>query len=89
MEGTSTPPREAERPGGSASMASSSLWAAVSLVATLGVQGLAALIILVLFGKGTDTDAVFAAYGVYGVIVLMCQSLRLTVVARLMESESP
>ncbi|MEA2384557.1 MAG: hypothetical protein QOH72_4528 [Solirubrobacteraceae bacterium] len=93
MEGTSTPPREAERTAGSGSgspsMASSSLWAAVSLVATLGVQGLAALVILVLFGKGTDTDAVFAAYGVYGVIVLMCQSLRLTVVARLMESESP
>jgi peptidoglycan biosynthesis protein MviN/MurJ (putative lipid II flippase) len=70
-------------------MASSSLWAAVSLVATLGVQGLAALVILVLFGKGTDTDAVFAAYGVYGVIVLMCQSLRLTVVARLVESDTP
>jgi peptidoglycan biosynthesis protein MviN/MurJ (putative lipid II flippase) len=70
-------------------MASSSLWAAVSLVATLGVQGLAALVILVLFGKGTDTDAVFAAYGVYGVVVLMCQSLRLTVVARLVESDTP
>jgi hypothetical protein len=70
-------------------MASSSLWAAVSLVATLGVQGLAALVILLIFGKGTDTDAVFAAYGVYGLIVLMCQSLRLTVVARLLASDSP
>jgi peptidoglycan biosynthesis protein MviN/MurJ (putative lipid II flippase) len=95
VEGTSTPPRAAEPTAaggggqGSGSMASSSLWAAVSLVATLGVQGLAALVILVLFGKGTDTDAVFAAYGVYGVIVLMCQSLRLTVVARLMESGTP
>ena len=102
MKDTTTPLGEAEgsrgpaggassagAPAGGASMASSSLWAAVSLVATLGVQGLAALVILVIFGKSTDTDAVFAAYGVYGVIVLMCQSLRLTVVARLMESDSP
>lgn len=65
------------------------MWAAVSQVATLGVQGLAALVILLLFGKGTDTDAVFAAYGVYGVVVLMCQTLRLTVVARLLEAPSP
>ena len=73
----------------SGSMASSSLWAAVSQVATIGIQGIAALVILLLFGKGTDTDAVFAAYGLYGVIVLMCQTLRLTVVARLMEGASP
>jgi peptidoglycan biosynthesis protein MviN/MurJ (putative lipid II flippase) len=73
----------------SGTMASSSLWAAISQVATLGVQGIAALVILLLFGKGTDTDAVFAAYGVYGVIVLMCQTLRLTVVARLLDGPSP
>ena len=71
------------------SMAGSSLWAAVSQVATLGVQGIAALVILLLFGKGSDTDAVFAAYGLYGVVVLMCQTLRLTVVARLVEEPSP
>lgn len=70
-------------------MASSSLWAGVSQVAALGVQGVAALLILLLFGKGSDTDAVFAAYGVYGVIVLMCQTLRLTVVARLVDGPSP
>jgi peptidoglycan biosynthesis protein MviN/MurJ (putative lipid II flippase) len=71
------------------SMAGSSMWAAVSQVATLGVQGIAALVILLLFGKGSDTDAVFAAYGLYGVVVLMCQTLRLTVVARLVEGSSP
>ncbi len=82
----------AERTSSSAAtstMAGSSLWAAISQVATLGVQGVAALVILLLFGKGTDTDAVFAAYGVYGVIVLMCQTLRLTVVARLLDGPSP
>jgi peptidoglycan biosynthesis protein MviN/MurJ (putative lipid II flippase) len=73
----------------SPSMASSSLWAAISQVAALGVQGVAALLILLLFGKGTDTDAVFAAYGLFGVIVLMCQTLRLTVVPRLVEARSP
>ena len=70
-------------------MASSSLWAAISQVATIGIQGVAALVILLVFGKGVDTDAVFAAYGLYGVIVLMCQTLRLTVVARLMEGSTP
>jgi peptidoglycan biosynthesis protein MviN/MurJ (putative lipid II flippase) len=74
---------------GSGTMAGSSLWAAISQVATLGVQGIAALVILLLFGKGADTDAVFAAYGVYGLIVLMCQTLRLTVVARLLDGPSP
>lgn len=70
-------------------MASSSIWAALSQVATLGMQGIAALVILLVFGKGTDTDAVFAAYGLYGLVVLMCQTLRLSVVARLAEGPSP
>jgi peptidoglycan biosynthesis protein MviN/MurJ (putative lipid II flippase) len=74
--------------GAQASMAHSSLWAAVSQVAVLGIQGVAALAILLTFGKGADTDAVFAAYGVYGVLVVMCQTLRLTVVARVVESPS-
>ena len=75
--------------GAQGSMARSSLWAAVSQVALLGVQALAAFAILLRFGKGADTDAVFAAYGVYGVLVVMCQTLRLTVVARVVESPSP
>ncbi len=70
------------------SLASSSLWAAVSQISLLGVQALAALAILLRFGKGVDTDAVFAAYGVYGVLMLMCQTLRLTVVARVVQSPS-
>jgi peptidoglycan biosynthesis protein MviN/MurJ (putative lipid II flippase) len=90
---TSTPvPENAPPPapaGESRSMASSSVWAALSQMALLGIQGVAALAILVTFGKGADTDAVFAAYGVYGVLVVMCQTLRLTVVARIVESPSP
>jgi peptidoglycan biosynthesis protein MviN/MurJ (putative lipid II flippase) len=72
--------------GAQGSMARSSLWAAVSQVAVLGIQGLAALAILLTFGKGADTDAVLAAYGVYGVLVVMCQTVRITVVARVLES---
>src|SRR4051794_17608084 len=83
---TSPPPPRADS---APSMASSSLWAALSQVALLGIQGIAALAILVTFGKGADTDAVFAAYGVYGILVVMCQTLRLTVVARIVESPSP
>jgi peptidoglycan biosynthesis protein MviN/MurJ (putative lipid II flippase) len=82
----SAPPPAAPKPG---SLASSSVWAAVSQVALLGIQGVAALVILLIFGKSADTDAVFAAYGVYGVLVVMCQTLRLTVVARIVESPSP
>jgi peptidoglycan biosynthesis protein MviN/MurJ (putative lipid II flippase) len=81
-----TAPPPPERGG---SLAHSSLWAAVSQVALLGIQGVAALAILVTFGKGVETDAVFAAYGVYGMLVVMCQTLRLTVVARIVESPSP
>src|SRR3954447_6028012 len=82
---TAPPPPER----GDGSLAHSSLWAAVSQVALLGIQGVAALAILVTFGKGVETDAVFAAYGVYGMLVVMCQTLRLTVVARIVESPSP
>jgi hypothetical protein len=82
------PPPPTVAGAASGSMASSSLWAAVSQIALLGVQALAALAILLRFGKGVDTDAVFAAYGVYGVLMLMCQTLRLTVVARVLESPS-
>jgi peptidoglycan biosynthesis protein MviN/MurJ (putative lipid II flippase) len=81
-------PPPSEPPAGGGSMASSSLWAAVSQVAILGIQGIAAFVILLRFGKGADTDAVFAAYGVYGVLLIICQTLRLTVVARVVESPS-
>jgi O-antigen/teichoic acid export membrane protein len=87
-----TVPEDAAPPASDAprsSMASSSMWAALSQVSLLGIQGIAALAILVTFGKGADTDAVFAAYGVYGILVVMCQTLRLTVVARIVESPSP
>src|SRR3954465_12535040 len=86
---TAVPETAPPPPQGGGSLAHSSLWAAVSQVALLGIQGVAALAILLTFGKGVETDAVFAAYGVYGMLVVMCQTLRLTVVARIVESPSP
>jgi O-antigen/teichoic acid export membrane protein len=70
------------------SLARSSLWAALSQLATTGLGGLAALVILLRFGKGSDTDAVFAAYGVYGILLVVCVSLRTSLVARLVEGET-
>ena len=81
-------PAEPTRPDDSGRVATSSAWAALSQITTMGLGGLAAIIVLLRFGKGADTDAVFAAYGVYGALLVMCLSLRTTVVARVVESSS-
>ncbi len=45
--------------------------------------GILALLIAQLFGKNTETDAFFAAYGVYALGITFTQSFRLTAVPRL------
>lgn len=45
--------------------------------------GVLALLIAQLFGKNTETDAFFAAYGVYAIGITFTQSFRLTAVPRL------
>src|SRR3954467_8552234 len=55
-----TEPPAPERGGGS--LAHSSLWAAVSQVALLGIRGLAALAILVTFGNPPLSDARRSSY---------------------------
>lgn len=45
--------------------------------------GVLALLIAQLFGKSTETDAFFAAYGIYAVGLTFIQSFRLTAVPRL------
>ena len=54
----------------------------------MGLGALLAVIILLAYGKNARTDGFFAAYGVYGLIVVLAQSLRTTVVARLVEGPS-
>jgi peptidoglycan biosynthesis protein MviN/MurJ (putative lipid II flippase) len=61
---------------------------AVSQVVTMGLGALLALLVLFVFGKTPKTDGLFTAYGVYGVLLMLAQSLRTTVVARLVEAPS-
>jgi peptidoglycan biosynthesis protein MviN/MurJ (putative lipid II flippase) len=58
---------------------------AASQLAYLGIGGLLALGILLKFGKELQTDGLFAAYGVYGLLLGVAQSLRTAIVARLVE----
>jgi peptidoglycan biosynthesis protein MviN/MurJ (putative lipid II flippase) len=66
----------------------SALVTATSQIATMAIGGLLSLVIVLKFGKNARTDGLFAAYGVYGVLTLVAQSLRITVVARLLEGPS-
>jgi peptidoglycan biosynthesis protein MviN/MurJ (putative lipid II flippase) len=69
-------------------MASHAAVTAVSQLATMALGAVVALVILVRFGKTTATDGLFAAYGVYGVAVVVAQSFRTTIAARLVEGPS-
>jgi CDP-diglyceride synthetase len=54
----------------------------------MGLGAAIALVILLRFGKDAETDGLFAAYGVYGIVVVIAQSFRTTIVARLVEGPS-
>jgi peptidoglycan biosynthesis protein MviN/MurJ (putative lipid II flippase) len=63
---------------------------AITSIAQLGTMafgGLLALLIARRFGTSSETDAMFAAYSVYGVFLMVAQSLRLTMVPRLARAE--
>jgi peptidoglycan biosynthesis protein MviN/MurJ (putative lipid II flippase) len=51
----------------------------------MAIGGLLAIVVLLEFGKDAETDGFFAAYGVYAVLLALAQSLRATVVAKLVE----
>jgi peptidoglycan biosynthesis protein MviN/MurJ (putative lipid II flippase) len=69
-------------------MASNAAITAVTQVASMGLGAAIAVVILLRFGKDVETDGLFAAYGVYGVLVVIAQSFRTTIVARLVEGRS-
>ena len=54
----------------------------------MGLGALLALLVLFVFGKTPKTDGLFTAYAVYGVLLMLAQSLRTTIVARLVEAPS-
>ena len=53
----------------------------------MAIGAVLSLVILLKFGKNARTDGFFAAYAVYGVVIIFAQSLRTTVVPRLLEEE--
>jgi peptidoglycan biosynthesis protein MviN/MurJ (putative lipid II flippase) len=56
---------------------------AVLQIASMGIGGVLAILILHEFGKSGRTDGLFAAYGVYNLVVVLAQTFRTTVVPRL------
>lgn len=61
---------------------------AVTQVSSALIGAVLAVFIVLKFGKNAQTDALFAAYGVYGFIVLVANSTRVTVVPRLVAAPS-
>lgn len=57
--------------------------------AIMVLGGVLALLVAQLFGKNADTDAFFAAYGVYAVGLTFAQTFRLTAISRLVHSDDP
>jgi O-antigen/teichoic acid export membrane protein len=69
-------------------VASSAVVTAVSQLTVMAFSALLGFLILLKFGKNARTDGLFAAYSVYGFLTLLAQSLRTTVVPRLVEGRS-
>jgi peptidoglycan biosynthesis protein MviN/MurJ (putative lipid II flippase) len=69
-------------------IAGNAVLTAVAQVLVMVVGGVLAVLILFEFGKSSKTDGLFAAYGAYGIVVALAQSLRGTIVARLLEGDS-
>ena len=69
-------------------MASNAAITALAQVASMTLGATIALVILLRFGKNRETDGLFAAYGIYGVLVVIAQTFRTTIVARLVEGPS-
>ena len=62
---------------------------AVSQIATMVIGAAMSLAVLARFGKGSQTDAAFAASGVYGALLVVCVGFRITIAPRLAEGGSP
>lgn len=69
-------------------LASSAVVTSLALLVSMALGAVVALIVQLRFGKDAETDGLFAAYGVYGVITVVAASFRSTIVARLVEGPS-
>lgn len=61
---------------------------AAAQLTAMAIGGVLAALIVVRFGKGARTDGLFSAYGVYAIVVLVAQSMRVALVARLVDAPS-
>lgn len=68
--------------------AGSAFVTAVLQIGGMLIGGLLAVVVSHVFGKGPQTDGLFAAYGVYTLLLALAQTLRTTVVARMAETTS-
>lgn len=59
----------------------------IAQIGTMAAGGLLAIIIGRRFGTTAETDGLFLAYSVYGVLLMVAQSLRLTMVPRLAQAD--
>lgn len=66
-------------------LAGSAALTSLATAATMVSGGIFALLIAARFGTSARTDGFFAAYGVYTVAVLVAQSMRTTIVSRLVD----
>jgi peptidoglycan biosynthesis protein MviN/MurJ (putative lipid II flippase) len=78
-EDTRAPPSAGARHAGNAAIT------AVLQLGTMAIGAVIALLILHLFGKDDRTDGLLAAYSVYGLLMVLGQTFRTTVVPRLAE----
>jgi peptidoglycan biosynthesis protein MviN/MurJ (putative lipid II flippase) len=69
-------------------LAGNALVTAGAQLVTMGLGAVLAIVVLFLFGKTAETDGLFTAFGVYNIMAIVAQSLRTTIVARLVEGPS-
>ncbi|MFY9264175.1 MAG: hypothetical protein WAO61_01920 [Solirubrobacterales bacterium] len=73
----------AETAGASASDLRNATVLSIGHGIVMALGGVLALLIAHVFGKSDETDALFTAYGVYGIAVIFGQTLRLTAIPRI------
>src|SRR5437870_4516948 len=83
-----TTPVPVAPPAGAHAVFLNTAWTAASQVATMGLGASMGIVLVLRFGKTTQTDAAFAAYGVYGLLLVLCVAFRITVAPRLAEGPS-
>jgi len=78
----------AEADAQEAPIARNAIVTAASITGSMVLGAVLAVVVLLEFGKDAETDGFFAAYGVYALLLTIAQSLRASVVPRLVDGRS-